>query len=76
LYRFKILHFKAMKRFFVAPQKFAKKNRRIGIGIGIGIGEWVCIGDVYLDHLVNTADVLSGSVGEADILNLPPSRYI
>ncbi len=33
-------------------------------------------GDVYLDHLVDTADVLPGGMGEADVLNLPPSRYI
>jgi hypothetical protein len=61
-----------MKRFFVAPQKFAKK---IGGSISVSISV-LENGSVYLDHLVDTTDVLSGSVGEADVLNLPPSRYI
>jgi hypothetical protein len=77
LYHFKILHFKAI---FCGAAKIREKYWRIGIGIGISIGigirEWVCILDVYLDDLVDTADVLPGSVGEADVLNLPPSRYI
>ena len=56
-----------MKRFFCGASTILEKDRP---------KESVCIGDVYLDHLVDTADVLPGSVGEADVLNLPPSRYI